>query len=176
MNNITKQLSENIYTRSDFYREAALLKEFLEHSFFSKSPAKPSKRALKAFLKAKEPDEFENNSYAILELGDEFFEQFGQDNFYDLFKESEKEMEMLPFVALYMPVSFSQKEIAMFGKWFRENVDENIFLDVKVDVDIVAGCTFVWKNMHHDMSFKKLLEEKKNEVVEIINRSVKQEA
>jgi F0F1-type ATP synthase delta subunit len=169
MNDITKQLSKNIYTRSDFYRQVALLKEFFEYSFFSKSLEKPTKKTLKAFLKEKESNEFKNYSHAILGLNDEFFEQFNKENFYRLFKESESDMEAFPVVVLYVPVSFSQKETTLFGVWFRENFDKNIFLDIKVDSSIIAGCMFVWKNTHYDLSFKKILNEKRDEIAKMIN-------
>ncbi len=169
MNDITKQLSKNIYTKSDFHRQIALLQEFFEFLFFSDSEKKPEKKILRKFLKEKESDEFKNHSYAILELEDEFFKQFNKDNFYKLFLESKNEMEALPSLVLYLPVSFSQKEINLFGLWFRENLDKNIFLDIKIDSSIIAGCTFVWKNSNYDLSFKKLLNEKRAELVKIIN-------
>jgi len=169
MSDITKQLFKHIYIKSDFYRQLALLKEFFEYSFFSDSPKEPSKKTLKAFLKEKEADEFKNYSYAILDLKDDFLKQFDKENFYRLFQESENEAENFPILVLYLPVSFSLKELALFGKWFRENLDENIFLDIKVDNSIVAGCMFVWKNRLYDLSLKKMLNEKKNEIVKRIN-------
>ncbi len=173
MNDITKELFKNVYTKSDFYRQSAILVEFLEFSYFSKPIKEPTKKNLKIFLKNKELNEFKSNSFAVLKLGDDFFKKFNKDNFYNLLKESEKEMEKFPTLVLYVPVSFPQEEIVKLGFWFRKNIDKDIFLDLKIDSSVLAGCMFVFRDKFYDLSFKKLLKEKREEFLKMINEKLK---
>ena len=70
---------------------------------------------------------------------------------------------------IYLPVEFSNNEISRLGGWFRENVAENIFMEIEIDSSVVSGCAFVWNSIYYDFSFSGSIKRKKKEIINMIN-------
>jgi F0F1-type ATP synthase delta subunit len=55
------------------------------------------------------------------------------------------------------------------GKWFKDNLSPTALLDLKVDEKLIGGISFVWKGIKHEYSFKKMVQKKKDQILEIMD-------
>jgi F0F1-type ATP synthase delta subunit len=76
----------------------------------------------------------------------------------------------VPSVLLYVPVRFTHEQIEGFGKWFRENVQPNILLSIRIDPRSTGGCSFVWGNRYYDFSLKYFIDKQRENIVTMFNK------
>ncbi len=169
---LSKIVFSNTYTYSDFYRRFYLLKEFIENFIYKGNENEGSiMDSLEKFFSEKEIS-YENKE-AMKEWGESFFsELINSGNVYKVFDQIEEDFKKAPLFMLQVPVKFSEKDVFMFGKWFRENINEKAFITVNVDPDISAGCLFSWKSNQYDMSFNRLYKDKHREISKRIKEVV----
>jgi len=58
-----------------------------------------------------------------------------------------------------LAVTLPKEEIQRLGRWFRQNVDPRIVLEVRLDPNIVGGCQIIWQGFEGDFSLRKRLRE-----------------
>ena len=160
-------LLEHTYTRDNLHRKMLLLEEFFEKVFFQEHTSEGSlKDRLRDFLLDKNVGEYLRNS--LLSLSDEFYAQFTSDSFRNIFDTLRKEMDNLPHMKLYVPTLLPPVEVEKLGKWCRENVAPNMFLDLEVEPSTVGGCAFVWNGVYHDFSLSYFIEAHKSQMKQLI--------
>lgn len=157
---------KNTYIKSDLYRRVGLLKEFLEHTFFSGHLQESSQDLFLEFLREKGVEGSEDTK-ALLEWG-AIAQGFTDGNLRERLVNLDNEIKELPTIITYFPMAFGTKEYEMLGKWFREQVSPRMVLDVKIDPSTAGGCAFVWKGIYHDFSFKNFMGKHEPELKEAL--------
>ena len=56
-----------------------------------------------------------------------------------------------------LAVTLPKKEIQRLGRWFRENVNPRVVLEVRLDPNLVGGCQIIWQGFEGDFSLRKKL-------------------
>ncbi len=81
----------------------------------------------------------------------------------------QEELTTMPAVVLYVPLRFPPEHVERIGTWFRENVQPNILVSLKVDPRATGGCSIVWKDRYYDFSLHYFIQDKREEVVQMFN-------
>ncbi len=165
----TKLLISNTYTKAAAHRRFGLLKEFLEHRFYTEHGTATATRAvLDEFLEAKK-DMAKTEKDALLAWGDEFYNSFTRENMNDQLGQIMSEIEMLPSIRIYIPVALAEDELASIGQWFRKHVAGGMLMDVHIDPTLVSGCGLVWNGTYHDFSFWNFVNKKRPEIAAMVH-------
>lgn len=109
---------------------------------------------------------------AVLEEWDRAFkrEKLSDREVYDALDHIEEEVSKLPSVVVYVPIRFTHEYVARFGRWFRANVQPNIFLKLHTDPRVAGGCAFVWNDRYHDFSLRFFIHKNRKAIVDMFNR------
>lgn len=89
---------------------------------------------------------------------------------YEALDSIQEDMAGLPAVTLYVPVRFSPEETEKFGMWFRENVQPNILLSLRIDPRATGGCSFIWNDVFYDFSLKYFIDKQRDDIVASFNK------
>lgn len=89
------------------------------------------------------------------------------------FEELEKAIKTVPVVNLTVAVSLSSEEVAEVLERIKKMFKKEIFLELRIDPNIVGGLIIVWKGMVLDYSVRKVILEKKREVSEMIAKELR---
>lgn len=161
-----QSLLSTTYTKENFHRKVMLLSEFFSKRFFKEHKEESLKDSFRVFMSENNVGEALQQS--LLNLPDDFFAYFTAENLNDTLKSLEEEVEQKPLLTLYVPTILPPSEVEKLGNWVRENIQQGLFLDLRVDAAVVGGCAFVWNGVHHDYSFKQHFEEKRNEIRNLV--------
>jgi hypothetical protein len=145
------------------FRRLRLLREYFEFKFFTPS----NDTSLDFFMKNR--PEKNDDLGPMKEWGKDFFSEFTQNAFYKILDDLKKQVKLSHQVVVYVPYDPSQSNLDRLGKWFRQNVNDDVVLDVRFDGNVIGGCSVVWNNTYHDFSIYYLLEENREKVMELIN-------
>lgn len=170
MHFLTEIFISNTFTKSQVSHRLALLKHFLEYSFFSSQENITLKRIEDYLEEKKEPKEV---IVSFLQWGEDFYGNFNDSNLYNLISQIEEEIKKFPVIYLYVPVNLNSGNVERIGKWLRQNVEKNILMEIKIDFMTAGGCGFVWNNTYYDFSFSYFLDKKKEDFIEVLNKNVK---
>ncbi len=88
----------------------------------------------------------------------------------EVIKEARKLIKRAPLFDLFLsnyPYDSFTKEV---GAWFRDNIDPECLLDIKVRRNIGGGAILVSKNKIFDMSFRPQLLDSKDKIAEVVRR------
>lgn len=157
---------DTTYTKGDFYKKIALLKEFFEHYFFTQHESIELKTGLEKFLRDR--NALDDVTTTLLGLSDDFYHRFTPENFNQIVDELEAYTNTLPSIVLYIPVIFEAKQITTLGTWVRTNVAPHTLLEVKIDPDVVGGCSFVYGGVYHDFSHRYFFDKRNDDIVAMI--------
>jgi len=162
-------LASCTYSRADLAYRIGLLREFLEHVFFTAHDSGVTKEALESFEKT-------GRSVADIEflraLPLAFFASFTQESFYEDLQTIMKDSRNLPTLSLTVPVSFDPEGREALGEWARKEIGKDVLLDLSIDAGISVGCQIVWQNQLHDFGFDHYLHESGNELTDALLKKV----
>lgn len=164
---VVQRMLANTFTKSDFYRAADIVHEYLEHAFYNTDDSDDTNHTQSIVAFATKRGEV-GSAQRIEGWGEAVLETFTRDNFYDRLREIKEEIESLSELVLYVPVAFGQEELSMIGSWCRENIDRELILSVSVDPGVSGGCAFVWNGTYRDYSLDYFLKKKENEIRSVI--------
>lgn len=152
------------YTTDDVVERIALLRRYYGVKLF----AGGSQTTLRESVGA-ECDEF---TVGVLENWETKFAAAGIQQLvvYEALDAIEEDLSGMPSVSLYVPIRFTHEHIERFCRWFRQSVQPNILLSLRVDPRVGGGCGVIWNDVYHDLSLKYHIHEKRAEVVEMFNR------
>jgi hypothetical protein len=89
---------------------------------------------------------------------------------YEALDSIEEDIAGLPALTFYVPVRFDDASIERFGTWFRENVEPNLLLTLRIDPKVVGGCAFIWRDVYHDYSLRYYIDRENAEVFSMFDR------
>lgn len=95
-----------------------------------------------------------------------FYQQFTKDNVYKIFDDIEKVIQKLPVLTIYLTFEPDTNATYQLGTFARKTYSSSLLLDIKLDVNLIAGCALVWKGVYRDYSLRSKLEGKKAEILE----------
>jgi hypothetical protein len=89
---------------------------------------------------------------------------------YEALDAIEEDMAGLPTVLLYVPIRFSDAHVKVFGAWFREYVQPNLLLTMRVDPRVGGGCGFVWHDVYYDFSLRYHIQKNRENVIAMFDQ------
>lgn len=162
-------LTSCTYSRADLGYRIGLVREFLEHVFFTVHSTTVTKEALESFEK-------KGRSISDIEflrtLPLTFFSPFTQESFYDDLQEILKESRALPTLSLATSVSFDLQGRQALGEWARKEIGNEVLLELSVDAAISVGCQIVWKDQLHDFGFDHYVEKAGTDLTTVLLQKV----
>ena len=142
---IEQIILNNTYTKSDFLKRLTIIREYLEAKFFT-----DSQLSFSDFLDKLKVSLYERE--ALIRFDDSFFGLFTKDNLYQLIKGLTENLKSLPLLTLYTPVMLDDLQLDELGKWFRQNLNPELIMDIRINPLLVSGCAYVWKGKYKDLS------------------------
>lgn len=88
---------------------------------------------------------------------------------YEALDTVQEEIISIPTITIYVPVRFRPDDVERFGIWFRENVQPNILLSLRVDPRSTGGCSMIWKHMYYDFSLHYYIQKNRDAIVHVLN-------
>lgn len=159
---LLKTIIDSSFVKADVLRRTRIVREYLEQRFYTPG----EKKVLKEFLSGGSisPDD----AKVVGGWGESFFGSFTKENAYDLLEKVNGHVKDLPTVNLYVPVELGPDEISKVGKWFRENVDKNILIELHVEHATLGGCAFAWNGVYTDYSLRHYLHKRIDKVRKVL--------
>jgi hypothetical protein len=159
---------ENTYTTDDLVGRIGFMRTYYASTLFQ-SGSQSVNTSPESVLRSVEPDTLQ----CLVQWHEKFqMERIQPLVIYEALDAIEEEIVGLPTVLLYVPIHFSNEHVALFGGWFRENVQPNILLTIRSDPRMAGGCGFVWNNIFYDFSFGYYLDKKKNELLKLLDSHI----
>ena len=165
---IQQILLNNTYTKPDYIRRLTLIREYLESRFFAENKINFSDYLVN--VKALQIDR-----EALSVLDEHFFHLFTKDNVYLLINGLTESLKVLPTLTLYLAVMLDDYQIIELGKWFRQNLNPELIIDVRCNPTLVSGCSYVWNNRYKDLSLHYFLSKKQELINRILDAYAKQQ-
>jgi hypothetical protein len=91
---------------------------------------------------------------------------------YEALDTVQEEVAGMPTVTLYVPARFSPEDVERFGMWFRENVQPNILMSLRVDPRSTGGCSMIWNHTYYDFSLHYYIQKNREEVTRMLNEKI----
>lgn len=82
----------------------------------------------------------------------------------------QEDLSGIPSIILYVPVRFTPDQIERFGVWFRNNVQPNMLLTLRIDPRATGGCSFIWNNTFYDFSLRYFMDKERDAIVTTFNK------
>ena len=155
---------QNTYTTDDLVERLGLMRKFYDRRLF--------KEDMDATLKEVIQDDCDEYTLQHLE---EWIKKFEKEKLqpivvYEALDTVQEDLAGMPSVTLYLPVRFTSEQVEDFGKWFRENVQPNILLTIRIDPRATGGCGFVWNNVYYDFSLRYYINKQQEEITTMFNK------
>lgn len=150
------------YTLTDFHRRLKLLRDYLENTFFTEE-----RQSLSDFFKKHQIST--SDLEILVAWGDNFYQSFAQENIYKILRNLEEKAKNLPIVTVYLPIAINSLLPYQIGKWFRQNLEYAVLIDLKTDYSLVSGAAVVCKGIYHDFSLHYYISKQKEEILNIIS-------
>lgn len=161
VNQLQQIILSNTFTKADYLKRVRLMRAYLEQQFFTSE--KMSFADFLAKLKISQRDR-----EAILPYSQEMFKFFTYDNTYLLIDGLLASMKSLPLLTLYLAVILDDYQIDDLGKWFRQNLNPELLMEVHCNPALVSGCAFVWNGKYRDLSLHNFISKKQELITSII--------
>ena len=153
------------YTTSDVRERLALLRRFLEDTFFA-GAATPTVERLEEFLDTANAGA-ETRSVLARWLG-AWAGALARETLYERLRSIERDVSALPVLGIIMPVRLREDEMARLGAWAREHVDPRVLVDSLADPAAVGGCRLIWNGRERDFSLSYFVEKHREELVDAV--------
>lgn len=155
------------YTLEDVYRRLGLFESFFESELYLETT---STLSLRDRFSAVTHGEAEANDVLVCtRLPDSVWSFFTRENITGALTELKKEIDMLPLLDIYAPVTFDEASKVHVGTWVRANVDARIMLRLHVEPTTVGGCQFAYHNTLHSDTLHTRMEKNKGMVTRILS-------
>lgn len=149
---ILSKLLEDTYSLNSLKKKVRALKDSLTEEFFGAGDH--DKLALddedKEWLKS---------------LPEEYLKQFKKEEFNEIFRKLEKDIESLNPLTVYLAFDPEAGQVKEIGEFIRNNFSKDMLIDIKLDGSLIGGCALIWKGVYKDYSLKAHLQEKKPEIL-----------
>ncbi len=169
MTPVLQHMLSTTYTVPDLHRRVRLLHECLEAVLYDEPQQLRVLPVKERREKAINERANESDAKALLELDEKLWDGFTAVNFTTKIKALIKESEELSVMTIYVPVEFTDKQLAPLSDWVRREVTPGLMLEVEIDPKVVGGCSFVYKDNHFDWSLRRYLRSKQGLVTTLLN-------
>ena len=162
-------LLKKTYTKNDLHRRLRLMQECLETVVYDEPEQiriTPAHVRRERFIKEKAQAE---DAAVLFDLDSTIWEGFNAKNLVSSIKALQSEIEQLPVITLYVPVHFTDVQLAPIGEWARSNVASGMLFEVEVEPSVVGGCSFVYNGRHFDWSLRRYLRAQRGLVTSLLN-------
>lgn len=159
---------KNTYTTSAVQQRIALLKEFLEFSFYGAGGGQPSVELLNVFVTEHGVDP--QHAEALRQWGPSLWGTITTGTLYQALNALLAQVKTVPVLTLYTPVKFGPPDMAKLGEHIRNLTGKTLIIDDHVDTDLIVGCAFVLNGVYHEYSFPFFVGRKKEEFMTLITR------
>lgn len=135
------------YTKEQALRRSLLLKEDLNHRFFSSSQTITNTNT-----------EDQSDLQWLKNMTQNYDQLFNKDNFLSKLLKLEKELAGLTVLTLFLPFTLPVEELPSLGQLVRKKFHPQLLLDIKYDPSLIGGCALAWKGVYKDYSLKTKIE------------------
>lgn len=166
---VLKELLKNTYTDNDLHRRLRLLQECLEKLHYEEPQQMrvlPQQKQIKKIVEEIVP---KDDQSTILALSEEVWNHFTPATVATKMTDLLSESDTLPKMILYIPVAFTDTQLAPLSEWARAEVEPGLLFEIHVDPKVVGGCAFVYKDNHFDWSLRRYLRAKRGMVTSLLN-------
>lgn len=161
VDSIEQIILQNTFTKTDYLKRLTYLREFLEQKFFAANPT-----SFADYLTSVHASHYDRES---MDKWDEsFFNLFTKDNLYLLINGLIEKMKGLQTLTLYLPVVLDDYQLDSLGKWFRQNLNPELIMDIRLNPDLISGCAYAWNGKYKDLSFKSFMSKKQDIISKIL--------
>lgn len=100
-----------------------------------------------------------------------FYQGFNKNNVYEIFSSLDKASAQLPILTLYLTFEYNNTTSAQIGSYARTAFNlPLLLLDIKLDPLLIGGTALVWKGSYKDYSLRKMIEDRKSEILQGFKR------
>jgi len=146
-----KQILSTAYTVDMAHHQVSVLQTVLEQALYH-AVGGSNQPLEKRFTAALRTLEDEANKGALRSWGTDWLEPITRTSLQTELQALRKWLTGVPTLLLYVPVTFDTATIAKLSQWVRQEVNESVLLDIKVDANMIGGCSFVHKAIYYDRS------------------------
>lgn len=160
---IISTMLKNTYTTDALMERIGLMRTYYNSRLFQEKTDVTIRNAL-----GEECDEY---TLQALEKWNSSFEKDGIQPLvvYEALETVQEDLSGIPSVTLYVPVRFNPEQIEKIGEWFRENVQPNILLALRIDPRATGGCSFIWKDVYYDFSLRYFIDKYRKKINTMFN-------
>lgn len=156
MSDILNTILSDTYTLTQLKHRLRILKNYLLKNFFGGD------------MKLAEAATADLNW--LKSLDHTFYQNFHQDNVYDIFTNLEAEIKKISPLTIYLTFEPDSSTCASIGMFARKRFNSSLILDIKYDPSLIAGAALVWKGVYKDYSLRAKIAEKKTEILQSFKR------
>lgn len=127
------------YTMSSLRRRLKALKSRLSEQFFGGDTNKQMVTEEIEWL----------NTYGI-----QFLTDFQKETFYQSFTRLEESVAKLKLLTLFVVFEPSEEDMQKIGSWLRDNYQQKIVIDLKLDKELIGGCAMIYNGVYKDYSIR----------------------
>ena len=148
MDDLLNILLKDIYTLSALRHRIRVLRSYFSKIFFGTADLILN----------------ENDIVWINSLPKDFLEKFDKNNTTQKIAELEKTIGQLQPLTVYLPFEANDEAVKLIGGMARKLFNPKLFLDIKYDPRLLAGCALSWKGIYKDYSLHQKITEKKQAI------------
>ncbi len=161
---IISTMIEATYTTDDLIERLGLLRKYYDVVLFTEATSATVREVLEG--------KCDDRTLRLLEIWVSTFEKQKIQPLvvYETLDTVQEEVAGVPAITLYVPVRFNIMQVEQLGKWFRENVQPNILLSLRIDPRTTGGCAFIWNDEYHNYSLRYYIEKEREEIDKVFNK------
>jgi len=169
MSPLLTKITENTYTVKDLHRRLRLMQQCLESVLYDEPDQMRITPVATRRERAIETLADERDKATLQTLDEQDWNSFTAATLATKMKALLEESEQLPVMTLYLPVAFTDKQLAPLSAWARREVAAGIMFEVLIDPKVVGGCAFVYNGTHFDWSLRRYLRAKRGVITSLLN-------
>ena len=146
-------LLNHSYTKSDLLHRVRLLRSAVEKNLYSKT---------------------DNQQFFDL-IPAKLYKDFTKKDLYAKIGEYTKQIRKLPEITLILPFSPEEKNLAEITTWLRKELKPTLLVNIKLDTNLGAGCSFIVDGIYYDYSINKELKQAGDKMRELLTKLSKQD-
>lgn len=155
---------KNTYTTDDLMERIGLMRRYYDKRLFQDDTNITIRKAI-----GEECDEY---TLQALEAWNSSFDEEGIQPLvvYEALDAVQEDLGGVPSITMYVPVRFNPEQIENIGKWFRENIQPNMLVSLRIDPRATGGCGLIWKDVYYDFSLRYFIEKNREKVNTMFNQ------
>jgi len=155
---------QNTYTTDDLVERIGLMKKYYNRVLFEEDKEATLVNVLQ--------DDCDENTLACLQAWMQKFEKQKLQPIvvYEALDTVQEDLSGMPNITMYVPVRFTSEQVKSFGNWFRDNVQPNLLMTLRIDPRATGGCGFIWNDTYYDFSLRYYIDKNQEEITTMFNK------